>query len=147
MANTTEENGSTPKSTPRKRQLKATPKKQMKAKNGSEDEDDDDASSFDATPSKNKPNLNKVKNGRVQKNPARSRAAPASYAEPEDDEDDEVGMIKPDMDGGDDYEVHNNGYSNGNGYNNADMAGYGNGHEENGGAEDGVFYDAVQDEI
>lgn len=138
MANTTEENGSAPKSTPHKRQPKATPKK-MKAKNGPEDEDDDDASSFDATPSKKKSNLNKVKGGRVQKNPSRSRAVPTSYAEPEDDEDDEIGMVKSEMDGRDDYEVHNNGYSN--------SLGYGNGHNEEGGAEDGDFYDAIQDEI
>jgi hypothetical protein len=146
LANTVEENGSASKSTPRKRQQKATPKKQAVVKNGfGEEDEDDDVSSFE-TPSKKKTPLNKVKNGRVQKTSGRSRSGPTTYAEPPDseDEDEQDGNVKIEhMDNvGDEYEVHHgNGYENGNGHNyDEDMgsSGYANEMEDDG----DKYYDA-----
>jgi hypothetical protein len=85
LANTLEENGAAPKSTPRKRAPKSTPKKAPV----NEDEDDDEGSSFGDTPSKKaKTALNKVKGGRVSKTPRGAAAVKKSYAEAEDDEED-----------------------------------------------------------
>ena len=87
-------NGSAPKSTPRKRAAKGTPKKAAKAEGSGGS--DDDGSSFDNTPSKKgKSALKKVMSGRVSK--PRAKAGVTSYAE--DDDEDEM-AVKPEDDNG-----------------------------------------------
>jgi hypothetical protein len=106
-------------------------------KNDDGDDEEDEGSSFETTPSKKKTPLNKVQGGRVQKSSARSRAAapaPGAFAELSENEDE--GDVKEELmdDGSDEYQVHNNGYSNGHsnghGFANDDMNVYG--HEEEG---------------
>jgi hypothetical protein len=77
------EAGDGPKSTPRKRAPKGTPKKNVKAEMVGSDEDDDEET---FTPSKKKAALNKVQSGRVAK-PSRAKSV-RSYAEEDDGEDD-----------------------------------------------------------
>jgi hypothetical protein len=98
------EAGDAPKSTPRQRVTKGTPKKATKADNGSggSHASDDDEDTF--TPSKKaKTPLNKVKNGRVTK--PRGKTGAQSFTE-DDDDDDELAVK-----GEDDNMEFNNGQS------------------------------------
>ncbi|KUJ17355.1 uncharacterized protein LY89DRAFT_52081 [Mollisia scopiformis] len=138
-------NGGPVKKTPVKRGSRA--KKAAPAFNGkrmgSSGDDDEEEVSFN-TPSKKTP-LNKVKGGRVAKASGGRAKAPVSYAEPSDEDDDEMEMVKQERDVGSGFEDinHNAHNGNGNGTSSFEDPSFSQGYAEGDEAKD--YYDAEEE--